>query len=57
MKYLQDHTAMLARLDKGPDGTPLKNGWGARVTKQKSTPPVPRKTTSRKKTAAKGRLK
>jgi len=37
-KYLEDHIAMLARMGKGPDGKPLKNGEGARgIAKAKST--------------------
>ena len=44
-KYLEDHTAMLARLGKGPDGKPLKKegGQGGKAA-TKTTKKVARKT-------------
>ncbi|HVZ93177.1 MAG TPA: DUF1801 domain-containing protein [Phycisphaerales bacterium] len=52
-KYLEDHAAMLARLGKGPDGKPLKNGESKDGTKPKSATRRPKKKTVKRKTATK----
>jgi hypothetical protein len=56
-KYLEDHTAALARMGKGPYGKPLKKsgggGGGRGGAKAKSATPPPKSDAARKKTAAK----
>lgn len=43
-KYLEDHTAMLARIGKGPDGKPIKKTAGPAAKGKKAPKPAAGKT-------------
>ena len=55
-RHLEDHVAMLARLGKGPDGTPLKKSGrgGAGVKAKRAHPRAKAPPAAKEKTARKG---